>query len=489
MKSILSTLLVLMVLGASAQKENIIETGEFTMVKVGSQVNAKFIPSDRNYVSYNSPENQAEGNIKFEAKVKSGTLELTSKGEMVNANIFVKTLDFIDINGNGVAGSEDKISGNYLKIKASGAGAINMNMNYMKVDVVNSGAADIIFKGKIDTLLVNASGASHINAFDAENIYTYVNASGASDVKVNPDSSLIADISGVSSLKYKKEPALKEIKSSSMAEENVVTEYISILEDNDIDVETNDDTTKIKMYDKEIVIVEGSDDIKVVKKPNFGKKSRKFRGNWTGLEFGVNGYLTPDYSMALPDAYDYLALDYPKSINFNWNIFQQSVRIIGNKVGLVTGLGFSWYNFKFDSKNTVLLTDSSFLTGYKDTDPNKSYIKSKLTASYVTVPLLLEFQTNSKHKSNSFHLSAGVIGGIRLGSHTKQVYTVNGSGEFKPKVKDNFYLQPFKADATARLGWGPLNLYATYSLIEMFNPGEGPELYPFTVGFVIPFGD
>ncbi len=489
MKSILITIMAFLFMSAQAQQEKIIETGEFTKVKVGSQVNAKFIPSDRNYVSFTSDENQSGGNIKFEAEVKSGLLELTSKGEVVNANIFVKTLDYIDISGNGQAGSEDKISGGYLKIKASGAGAINMNMNYGKVEVVNSGAADVIFKGKIDTLLVEASGASHINAFDTENVYTKVNASGASDVKVNPDSALVADISGVSSLKYKKEPRVKEIKSSSMADENVETEYISILEDNDIDVEHNDDTTKIKMYDKEIVIVEGNDDIKVLRKPNLGKKSKKFRGNWSGLEFGINGYLTPDHSMILPAEYNYLELDYPKSINFNFNIFQQSVRIIGNKFGLVTGLGFSWYNFKFNSKNTVLSTDSAFLTGYLDTDPSKSYIKSKLTASYITVPLLLEFQTNSKHKSNSFHLSAGVIGGVRLGSHTKQVYTVNGSGEYKPKVKDNFFLQPFKADATARIGWGPINLYATYSLIEMFNPGQGPELYPFTVGFILPLGD
>jgi hypothetical protein len=80
----------------------------------------------------------------------------------------------------------------------------------------------------------------------------------------------------------------------------------------------------------------------------------------------------------------------------------------------------------------------------------------------------------------------GVIGGVRLGSHTKNVYSSNG-GNHKPKSYDDFDLQPFKLDATARIGWGPLNIYANYSLIEMFRNDRSPELYPFTIGLILPF--
>ena len=103
------------------------------------------------------------------------------------------------------------------------------------------------------------------------------------------------------------------------------------------------------------------------------------------------------------------------------------------------------------------------------------------------LPLLLEYQTNSHHRANSFHIGIGVIGGIRLGSHTKQEYTTTGGGKQKQKIKDSFHLQPFILDATARIGWGPINLFATYSLISMFRQDRGPELRPFTLGLILPF--
>ena len=45
-----------------------------------------------------------------------------------------------------------------------------------------------------------------------------------------------------------------------------------------------------------------------------------------------------------------------------------------------------------------------------------------------------------------------------------------------------FYMNPFKLDAIAKIGWGVLNLYATYSLTPMFQKNKGPELYPFAIG-------
>ena len=40
-------------------------------------------------------------------------------------------------------------------------------------------------------------------------------------------------------------------------------------------------------------------------------------------------------------------------------------------------------------------------------------------------------------------------------------------------------------DATARIGWGWVNVFATYSLTTLFKTDRGPELYPFSVGLTI----
>jgi hypothetical protein len=129
-------------------------------------------------------------------------------------------------------------------------------------------------------------------------------------------------------------------------------------------------------------------------------------------------------------------------------------------------------------------------------------------ALYFNIPLLFEFQTNSYMKKNSFHFAAGMIMGVRLSSHTKKyydewnkdfevtqynpatdsyetVYTATSPDYAKAKDFDDFYMNPFKWDATARIGWGFINLFATYSVNTLFKEDKGPELYPWTVGITL----
>ena len=46
-------------------------------------------------------------------------------------------------------------------------------------------------------------------------------------------------------------------------------------------------------------------------------------------------------------------------------------------------------------------------------------------------------------------------------------------------------MNPFKFDATVRIGWSFLNLFATYSVNTMFKKNEGPEIYPWTAGITL----
>lgn len=127
-----------------------------------------------------------------------------------------------------------------------------------------------------------------------------------------------------------------------------------------------------------------------------------------------------------------------------------------------------------------------------------------MVINYLEVPVLLEFQTNRYRKTNSFHITAGMVFGLRIISHTKRyvndlnkefllvdlgtgetVLTGRSSGDNKPKKWDDFHLNPFKADATVRIGWGWVNLFGTYSITTLFREDKGPELYPFSVGLTL----
>lgn len=479
MRNLLILGLIIFSLGLKAQDlaNRYYATDNFTKVVAGKQFNIILVQSDSSYIFIENEDFIPE---KFSFTIKDSVLSVNAKGlknSSIDMELGTPYFEELYMSGAGDIKTKSKITGDNIYVELSGASDAKMDLDYKTLTAQISGASDLTLKGKVDSIYIHSSGASDFDAFDLKNIYSSIQASGASDVKLNTDSTIVADLSGSSSLKYKKDPKYKKINSNE-----------SVWIDNEhsgIHVSEDEDTIRLNTGKgrNEIVIIDNGDGINIKKHRITGDNF--FKGNWAGLELGVNGYLTPSGSIDMPQGYEYMELKYEKSTNFNINFFQQSFNIIGNKFGVLTGMGIQWYNYRF-SDNVVLTNDSNRLGGYYDNSSSKAYVKSKLTASYLVVPVILEFQTNPYHNTNSFHISAGVIGGIRLGSHSKQVYEDNGSTN-KPKEYDSFYLQPFRLDATARIGWGPVNIYANYSIMEMFRKGKGPELYPFTVGLVLPF--
>ena len=140
----------------------------------------------------------------------------------------------------------------------------------------------------------------------------------------------------------------------------------------------------------------------------------------------------------------------------------------------------------------MLIADSAQLMGFKVKDANNNYVslkQDKLFVSYLNIPLLFEFQTNPKRNLKSFHVSLGVIGGVRLCSYSKQKYNSidqtyylvddKGNRVASYSVNDNvvrsygaYHLSPFKLDASFRIGWSFLNLFSTYELTPMFQNNQ-----------------
>ena len=90
---------------------------------------------------------------------------------------------------------------------------------------------------------------------------------------------------------------------------------------------------------------------------------------------------------------------------------------------------------------------------------------------------MLEFQIPVNGLNKRIYLSAGVIGGLKLGSHTK--VKINGN---KSKNHDDFNINPFRYGTTARIGYKGINLFGTYYYSSFFKDGRGPQMYPFTIG-------
>ncbi len=279
---------------------------------------------------------------------------------------------------------------------------------------------------------------------------------------------------------------------------DVYDDFLKNTKNNDgIDLRKTD-TTKIRFGNKRIVIIEkdGSTSIEIPgkneeytfdsnKQSAFTyKRKPRFRGHWAGVEWGFNGFMTPNQSINMRDEYKFLELRQGRSWNFNINFMQYSLGIVNDKIGLVTGMGLEFNNYHFRNPITlkvddgVTVADSTYLL-----DLNKNVIRSKLSTIHLTVPLLMEFQIPTGSSGHRVFISAGVIGGVKIASHTKIVF--DGPSKGKDKVRSDYNLSTFRYGITARVGYRGLKVFATYYPTPLFEKGKGVEVYPFSIGLVL----
>ncbi|MCX7955134.1 MAG: hypothetical protein N3A01_08105 [Bacteroidales bacterium] len=260
-----------------------------------------------------------------------------------------------------------------------------------------------------------------------------------------------------------------------------------------IKLNAQEDTTIIKLgKDLKILIVKpkASDTIKEVvisgdiatgKDTTTTKKKKKmFKGHFSGIEFGVNGFMY-NYEFNLPVQYSLLDLNYNYSKNFNLNIIEESINLCNNKLGIVTGLGLNYKNFRF--KNNVNIYDTSHTLTYVLDTINK-YSVNKLTIFSISVPLLLEINIPVGKKTDKFYLNAGVGGELKVKSHTRQTF----SGDHRTiKEKRNYYLLPLQANFQLRFGFNDFGLYFNYYPFYLFQKNKGPEFNVWSAGIGLYF--
>lgn len=255
-----------------------------------------------------------------------------------------------------------------------------------------------------------------------------------------------------------------------------------------------EDTTRFRVAGLEFIIIDHGDQIDTVlvdeqsdgKEVKIGKdKNKKKKADddltyWSGFEFGPS--ILFDKSGGNNISSPFLELDPAQSFSYNFNLFEKRIRFGTDHVGLVTGLGFTQarYGFK-DSYSLKATADSTW--GVLDT--TRAYNKNQLRATYLNVPLLLQFNT-SKYTSKNFHVAVGVIGGVRLSSKTVQKFDILGK-EAKNKQKGVYNLNPFQASATARVGYNDFGVFANYNLLSLFEKGAAEEVYPLTMGISLHF--
>jgi hypothetical protein len=244
------------------------------------------------------------------------------------------------------------------------------------------------------------------------------------------------------------------------------------------------DTSVVDFKNREILIIRNPIHRTITRTENhdttfdYLKKKNSFKGNWTGIEFGFNNYLNNNHSLTLPEEAKLIDLKTYSSWEINWNMLKKSYGLYKNKFGIVIGLGLSFKNYSFD-KQVIFLKDSTPIKFALDTINN--FKREKLAITYLTIPLIFEYQYPLGKSKLRF--SAGAIGSIKLKSKIKQI----DKHDNKFILRDDYNLAPYKIEGTLRIGYQPFYIYTNYSFTRLFKKNKGPELYPFSLGIGFTF--
>ncbi len=506
------TILMLAVLISPASAQQLMErevvketriTDSFDKIEADNYFNIIFEQKDESEVIVETSKHFQNA---VRAKVVNGTLMLSANSsprvKILNVYISTPRIKEITLSGNSSLKTKGIIEQFELKLETNGTAMLSMDLEVDDLITESHGASEMILNGNVKNHTATLHGASKLIASKLLSVNSTIETNSTSKAYVNTENRLDITSNANSRVEYGNKPQKVNRKNT----DRVYKEYSFNIDERDnarlnlgnLDVRYNEfrDSTHIRIGRHWFVVDEYGN-------ARYRRMYRdRFNANWAGLHLGINGYLTPEHDLNFPPSYDYLDLNLAKSVRFDINLFEQNIRFTkDNRFGMATGLGLEIRSYHFE-KNVTLLADQPQIEGYYNEGVYVS--KSKLAVTYVNIPFLFEYQTNSYSNRNSFHMAAGMVFGLRIGSHTKikfeeknkdyvlldpvtgdPVYAKTSPNKKRFKEFGAFHLNPFKADAMFTIGWGWVNLYATYSLTTLFKEGQGPELYPFSIGITL----
>ena len=209
-----------------------------------------------------------------------------------------------------------------------------------------------------------------------------------------------------------------------------------------------------------------------------GNKPSNLTTNWWILDLGFSNYSDKsNYVTAASSGFvasginqDDLKLKAGKSRNVNVWFFMQKLNIAKHVVNLKYGLGLELNNYSFENTQLAFAKNPTKIS--QGTDDFK---KVKLAADYLTVPIMLNFNF-TPNRSKGFGISGGISAGYLYSSRFK----TKEDGDIK-KIKNDFDLERFKLSYIGEIALGPVRLYGSYAMKNMW--GKGLDMTPYNFGF------
>jgi putative autotransporter adhesin-like protein len=198
--------------------------GSFHAIKISNAFDVYISQASEDAVAISA--SKPEYKAKIITKVENGVLIIrfeddkkfwkgfNNDRQKLKAYISLKKIDKLDVSGACNVFFEEGLSSEELVVILSGASDIKGKIDAKKLVVDISGASDATISGNAADLKVEASGASDFKGFDMVTNYCDAKATGASSVNITVNKELSAHASGASSVKFKGEGLIRDIKTS-----------------------------------------------------------------------------------------------------------------------------------------------------------------------------------------------------------------------------------------------------------------------------------
>lgn len=239
--------------------------------------------------------------------------------------------------------------------------------------------------------------------------------------------------------------------------------------------------TEVQIGGMRVYVDESGSNTKVKIETNKSKKEEPAFRTFFNVDLGVNNYLNADGQFPTSDN-PYAVKGWGSwNVGLNWMAAQR----ISKGLYWNFGVGFQFYNFKFENRDFQAVRGEDMIEFAQRTDVDG--FKSKISASYLTAMTMLEldFGKMNDNGRRGVRIAAGPYVGYRLGGQSKFIYReLEGSGRNKDKQNTGLYLNNLRYGVRGEIGVGRYTFFSTYDLNTLFQDGKGPELNPITFGIV-----
>lgn len=213
-------------------------------------------------------------------------------------------------------------------------------------------------------------------------------------------------------------------------------------------------------------------------------EGRKFgKGHWAGFDIYMSQFMNDQREMQFNN-HPYWENNEVKSIGLNYNIFDLKFPIIGNNLGITTGIGIGYQSYSLRN-NYVFQHTADTIFAVSDTIFD--FKTNKLNVGTISIPLLLDYSSNKKFEK-SYFVAVGVIGTYNYSTKQRLTGTYANGDKFDNATISSFNMNRLTLDATARIGYGHFGMFVSYQLNTMFKTDHTVAVYPFRIGFNVLFG-